>query len=94
MPELSWCCQYETYDDGKKLWCKSCGASKYKMRQKMINHPDTIRYWLEIIRTEAKTLTKWEEDFIDSVSEQFATNRYLSNKQEAIIEKIYKKEIK
>lgn len=55
----------------------------------------TIERMLDVCATDAhltsNDLTKWECDFIDSISEQFETKGDLSTKQCEILEKIYDK---
>ena len=34
---------------------------------------------------------KWEQDFIDSIAEQYEDNEWLSDKQEEILERIWDK---
>ena len=48
-----------------------------------------ITYKLHKINTEGKKLTKWEEEFVDSVGEQFSQRRYLSERQMEILNRIY-----
>ncbi len=55
----------------------------------MKNGKSVIEYWLDKVSTEGKELTKWEEDFIESITEQFAKRGSLSDKQEEILERIY-----
>lgn len=55
----------------------------------MTKDPEVIADWLEQIRLHGKNLTKWEEDFIDSVADQFSQRRSISDKQETILERIY-----
>ena len=46
--------------------------------------------WLETIETEAVDLTKWEEDFCQSIRERFDQGRFtLSERQAEILERIY-----
>ena len=44
-----------------------------------------IQYWLDVISTQGRNLTKWEQDFID----QMMDAKYISEKQAEIIERIY-----
>ena len=44
-----------------------------------------VQHWLDVISTEGRNLTKWEEDFI----EQMMDAKYISEKQAEIIERIY-----
>lgn len=46
--------------------------------------------WLETIETEGRDLTKWEEEFCQSIRERFDEGRFnLSEKQVEILERIY-----
>ena len=51
--------------------------------------PDIIQRWIIAIREEGRGVTKWEEDFVDSIAEKFAERGSLSEKEEAILERIY-----
>jgi len=56
----------------------------------MINETDILHnHWIEIIETEGKNLSKWEQDFIQSLRDRIDTGRSLSEKQAAILERIY-----
>ena len=46
-------------------------------------------HFINTIRTEGKGLSKWEEDFVDSIEEQFNTKKHLSPRQMEILENIY-----
>jgi len=48
-----------------------------------------IESWIYACREHAERLTKWEQDFIESVSEQFDAGRDLSERQREILERIY-----
>jgi len=50
---------------------------------------DLIARMLESLKTPSHELTKWEEDFIESVDEQFTERGGLSDRQIEILEKIY-----
>lgn len=45
--------------------------------------------WLKKIDEDAVNLTKWEEDFIASIKNQFEKRGSLSEKQMEILERIY-----
>lgn len=46
--------------------------------------------WVETIETEGINLTKWEEDFVQSIRERFDQGRFhLSERQAEILERIY-----
>jgi hypothetical protein len=44
---------------------------------------------LDGLDTPAKELTKWETDFVASITEQFETRKSLSDRQFEILERIY-----
>lgn len=48
-----------------------------------------VAHMLEVVQTEARNLSKWEADFIDSIAEQFERRGKLSEKQIEILERIY-----
>jgi len=50
---------------------------------------ETIREWLDAIRDDSDGLTKWEQEFVDSVAKQFETRGSISDRQEEILERIY-----
>jgi hypothetical protein len=51
---------------------------------------DTVRNWIEVLQYESKIpLTKWEEDFTDSLLEQLDDGRTLTDNQLEKLEQIY-----
>lgn len=46
-------------------------------------------HWVDIIQCKGRGLTKWEEDFIESLAEQIQVRASISEKQEEILERIY-----
>ena len=51
---------------------------------------EVVEEWIRMVNEEAsKPLTKWEENFMDSITDQFTLRRSLSDKQEEILERIY-----
>lgn len=50
---------------------------------------EIIKDWIERGLNESRGLSKWEEDFLDSISEQFDRSGYISTKQLDILERIY-----
>lgn len=50
---------------------------------------DVINHWIETVNTEARNLSKWEQDFMDSITEQFSRKGFISDRQEEILERIY-----
>ena len=55
----------------------------------MTYKPEVIADWFEQIEQRGRGLSKWEEDFVESVSEQFARRGSLSDRQIEILERIY-----
>lgn len=59
------------------------------------NKVENIREWIEAINSEGRGLTKWERDFMESITEQFIDptrpqwHGSLSERQEEILEWIY-----
>lgn len=49
--------------------------------------------WLDAINQRGVNLTSWEEEFIESVTMQVAKGRPITDKQFAIIERIYTKRV-
>lgn len=55
-----------------------------------MKYPSTvIEDWIERICNEGRNLSDWERKFIDSISEQWDENAWLSARQEEILERIY-----
>jgi hypothetical protein len=50
---------------------------------------ENVKLWIDTVNEEGRGLTEWEEDFMDSITEQFETRRSLSERQEEILERIY-----
>lgn len=59
----------------------------------MIHDANVIIQWLEAVNNEGWNLTKWEESFMSSITDQFYRTRSLSEKQEAILERIYTEKV-
>ena len=59
------------------------------IRIKMTQKPEVIEHWIDTILSEGKGLTKWEFDFVESISDQFEAKYWISDKQEEILERIY-----
>jgi len=55
----------------------------------MTQDKKVIKNWIDTINEEAINLSKWEQDFMESVTEQFERKGSVSDKQEEIIERIY-----
>lgn len=60
----------------------------------MKNKPDVVKQWIDSINEEGWNLTKWEENFIASISEYFERTGTLSARQEEILERIYTEKVK
>lgn len=50
---------------------------------------DVVRSWLDLCNEHVDRLTKWEQDFIASLTEQFDAGRTLTERQLEILERIY-----
>ena len=50
---------------------------------------ETIGRWLLAIEESGRDLTKWEGSFIESIADQFASTKSISDRQEEILERIY-----
>ena len=50
---------------------------------------ETIGRWLLVIEESGRDLTKWEGSFIESIADQFASTKSISDRQEEILERIY-----
>lgn len=55
----------------------------------MTNDPKVIAHWISHINDHGVNLTKWELDFMESITEQFEKRNSISDKQEEILERIY-----
>ena len=60
----------------------------------MSSHPKTnkeelIKHMLQALETPVHTLTKWEENFLESINEQFSTKKSLSDRQYEILDRLY-----
>lgn len=49
-----------------------------------------IEHMLQSLEAPSRDLTKWEEDFVESVTDQFGERGELSERQVEILTKIYK----
>ena len=57
-------------------------------RLQLIEH-QLIEHMLESLATPSRELTKWEEDFIASITETFTAWKHLSDKQFEVLNRIY-----
>lgn len=55
----------------------------------MTKPKEVIREWIELVNTEGRNLSKWEQDFMDSIIEQSEERGSISDRQEEILERIY-----
>ena len=55
----------------------------------MYKDPKLVEEWINYINEHGVNLTKWELDFMESITEQFELYRRLSDKQVDIVERIY-----
>ncbi len=55
---------------------------------------EVVAGWIDMVINDSKGLTKWEENFVDSIAEQFEKTRSLSDRQEEILERIYTEKVK
>jgi len=55
----------------------------------MTHTKEVIAHWLTTIQTEARGLSKWEEEFVGSIADQFERRGSISDRQEEILERIY-----
>ena len=53
------------------------------------NQKALVAHMLDALETPSKELTKWESDFVESVSGQFERCGSLSERQAEILERIY-----
>ncbi len=55
----------------------------------MTNSKEVIQGWLDALEHPKRSLTTWETDFVESITDQFSERGSLSDKQEEILERIY-----
>jgi hypothetical protein len=53
------------------------------------NTKDNIEYFFEALESPTRDLSKWEDNFLDSIREQFEERGSLSDRQFEILERIY-----
>ncbi len=51
--------------------------------------PELVQHFLDALENPAKRLTAWEQNFVESVSNQFDIRGSLSDRQFEILERIY-----
>jgi len=55
----------------------------------MTKDASVIAGWIEQIQCHGRGLTKWEEDFLESIADQFKESGSISDRQEEILERVY-----
>lgn len=55
----------------------------------MKHSTEILNKWIDAVNETGRGLTDWEEDFMETISEQFETSQSMSARQEEILEKIY-----
>jgi hypothetical protein len=55
----------------------------------MTKSKDVIDGWIDAVNNEGHDLTNWEVGFMESITEQFERDRFLTDRQEEILERIY-----
>jgi len=50
---------------------------------------EVIASWIDEVNDQGQKLTKWELDFMDSITDQFDRTSSLSERQEETLERIY-----
>lgn len=50
---------------------------------------DELKEWIKIIQEEGHDLSVWEENFVESISEQLDKKGFLSERQIEVLERIY-----
>ena len=58
-------------------------------REAMMGYTDQLKHMFDKIQDEGRDLTEWEENFIESCIRQFKAKGELSEKQIAIVDRIY-----
>ena len=53
------------------------------------NTADNVAHFLSALETPSRELTKWEQSFVESLTEQFAERGRVSDRQFEILEAIY-----
>jgi len=54
-----------------------------------LDKKEQIRMMLDALETPSKELTKWEQQFLESIADQFDRTQTLSDKQFDILDRIY-----
>ncbi len=56
---------------------------------RLVYSTETLDHWIEEIDLHGRGLTKWEEDFVDSLRDQLERRGMLSERQIEILERMY-----
>jgi len=54
---------------------------------------EVLKHWITSINDEGRSLTDWEVQFMESITDQFDDSGTLSRKQEEILECIYTEKV-
>lgn len=60
-----------------------------KAPSEMKHKREVITEWIDLIQTEGRSLTAWEESFVDDLAAQLDERGSISDRQEEILERIY-----
>jgi hypothetical protein len=55
----------------------------------MTKDPEVIERWITLVNEEGRGLNKWEQDFMESITDRFERSRFITDRQEEILERIY-----
>lgn len=55
----------------------------------MTQSRNVIEQWIEAVNEEGHDLTEWELGFMESITEQFNRDQFLTDRQEQVLERIY-----
>lgn len=55
----------------------------------MTQPKEVIQQWIDHVNNNGINLSKWELDFMESITEFFHERSWISDKQEEILERIY-----
>lgn len=55
----------------------------------MTKSSEIIEDWINTVQLSGRDLSKWEQDFMESIQDQFERKKWISDKQEEILERIY-----
>lgn len=55
----------------------------------MTKEPEVIENWINTVQEEGRNLSKWEQDFMESIQDQWERRKFITDRQEEILERIY-----